>query len=67
MADVHSYICLDIPHHDGTFRNQLNLPGFSYNPIVRPTVEIEDSAYYNEEEFENENNEDYEIGKLSDW
>ena len=67
MADIHAYICLDIQHTDGTFRFRLEDPKFVYNPVVRATTEMVEDAYYDDEEFEEENVDNYEIGELSDW
>lgn len=69
MADIHSWICLDIPYSDGTFRNRLNQSSFIHNPMVIPTEEVMDDAYFMDKEFDEDGDdvENYEIGELSNW
>jgi phage terminase large subunit GpA-like protein len=68
MADVHSFICLDIPTDMGTFRNELNKPEFSYNPL-KVFENIKNEEVYNrineeEEDYEKDDG-DYEIGNFT--
>jgi len=64
MADVHAFICLDIPTSLGTFRQQLENENFYYNPIIK---KIEADAIEANEVFEDDDDEsDYEIGNFTD-
>ena len=65
MADVHAYICLDIPHADGTFRNRLNEKGYIFNPMVKrlEVIENTDDDHVYEDEDDREN---YQIDEI-DW
>lgn len=70
MADVHTFICLDIPTPMGTIRSRLEEEDFSYNPIVR-RVEVEadssDPLQDNYNEFEGEELSDWNVGSLEGW
>ena len=39
-ADVHSYIALDLPWSNSTFRRSLETPDWSYNPVIIANEEI---------------------------
>jgi len=66
MAEVHAYICLDIPFEDTTFRYRLNDKDFLYNPLTKLYKEVEkDDDYYNQNEFEEEDISEYEIGGIN--
>lgn len=66
MADIHSFICLDIPTSEGTFRKELEQLDFSFNPIIK---KIEEEAKETIEGLndEREKLDEYDIGELSDW
>jgi phage terminase large subunit GpA-like protein len=64
MADIHSFICLDIPTSDGTYRHELEKEGFFVNPLQKA---IEENAVitYSEDEDDSENiEEEFEIGSF---
>lgn len=63
MADVHSFICLDIPTDMGTFRNELNKPDFSYNPL-KVFENIKNEETY-EKITEEEEESEYAIGDFT--
>ncbi len=66
MADVHSFICLDIPTEVGTFRRLLEDNKFYYNPLVR---KVEAEAYQAQEKYaeeEDNSGNEWEIGDFTD-
>lgn len=62
MADIHSFICMDIPTSVGTFRSELEKPDFRFNPLVK---KIEYDAAVTQE-IEDEEHEDYEINTFKE-
>jgi len=68
MADVHTFICLDINTSFGTFRRELEKEGFEYNPIVKKIEEEVDGSVVDENvATEYVGNNEYDIGTLTDW
>lgn len=65
MADIHSFICIDIPTSVGTFRGQLEKSEFFFNPIVKEIEEIAIKDVVKNEIIDNDN--DYEIGTFEGW
>lgn len=66
MADIHSFICIDIPTSMGTFRRQLNIDDFSFNPIVkRVEAEGKKNLAIQEEEEQSEGSDGYEVGTFT--
>ena len=63
MADIHSFICLDITTSVGTFRRELEKPDFFFNPLIR---KIEDEAMSVQETMDSEDSENYEVGTFSE-
>lgn len=66
MADIHSFICLDIPTDIGTFRSEIEKDGFQYNPhevFVKASEVVskqEIEQYYEEEDTS------YDVGSFSE-
>ena len=66
MADIHSFICIDIPTSEGTFRGQLNNDNFFFNPVVK-RVEVEGLKNLAiQEEQEQDSSDSYEIGTFTE-
>lgn len=66
MADIHSFIAIDIPTSVGTFRWELDKDDFYFNPIDK---KIDDAAIaaVEEREFEEEEDEnDWDIGTFTE-
>lgn len=65
MADVHSFICLDIPTSEGTFRRELDKLNFFFNPIVK-RIENKAKVVIEEEEIYEEDKNKYEVGNFTE-
>jgi phage terminase large subunit GpA-like protein len=65
MADIHSFICLDIPTDVGTFRSELEKDEFRYNPFYK-MIKSEDTKSRAEVEAEVEQSSSYDIGTFSE-
>lgn len=63
MADIHSFICLDIPTDRGMFRSNIDKDDFQYNPSVVADKKIKKVQL--EEEYDDEE-EDF-LDEDSDW
>jgi len=63
MADIHSFICLDITTSVGTFRRELEKSTFFFNPLIK---KIEDEAQSVQEMADSEDSENYEVGTFSE-
>ncbi len=75
MADVHTFICLDIQTEIGAFRRNLEDENFYYNPLQKAVeVEVENSGSVSQEqedselaEYYDDSGDGYSVGDLSSW
>jgi len=66
MADVHAFICLDIPTSIGTFRREINKEEFIFNPLIKKIEEASEAEAIHEEDVEGiKDRGTYEIGDIN--
>lgn len=65
MADVHTFICIDIPCDLGILRYEIEKEGFKLNPYKKKTL-VQDSARDNSNTSYDEQTFDF-IGNYSNW
>lgn len=62
FADVHSFICLDLPNERGSLRSEVEKDGFRWNPCDEERAETKTESYIDEDFIDD----GYEIGGI-DW